>query len=86
MFNIKNKLPSSIFKQSTSIPKYQNVPQRHISTKHTLKMPLVVPGINSNDSGSKTEEWSNKLVGKKIGDGSSDSTVWLRTGLEKNEC
>ncbi|TVY12666.1 Uncharacterized protein LARI1_G009493 [Lachnellula arida] len=35
-------------------------------------MPLVVPGINSND-GSKTEEWTNKLVGKKIGE-SSDAT------------
>ncbi|KAM7203847.1 hypothetical protein V8F20_003853 [Naviculisporaceae sp. PSN 640] len=28
-------------------------------------MPLVVPGITSN-SGDKTEEWTNKLVGKKI--------------------
>ena len=37
-------------------------------------MPLVVPGINSAD-GSKTEEWTNKLVGKKLGD-SSDATVY----------
>jgi len=38
-------------------------------------MPLVVPGINSNDPASKTEEWANKLVGKKIGDGPSDAIV-----------
>jgi hypothetical protein len=37
-------------------------------------MPLVVPGINSNDAGSKTEEWMNKLAGKKIGE-TSDATV-----------
>jgi hypothetical protein len=38
-------------------------------------MPLVVPGITSSDS-SKTEEWSNKLVGKKIGE-NSDATASL---------
>jgi hypothetical protein len=39
-------------------------------------MPLVVPGIN-NTSGSeeKKSEWMNKLVGKKLTDSSSDSTV-----------
>jgi phosphoribosylpyrophosphate synthetase len=37
-------------------------------------MPLVVPGINSGDEDSKTTEWMNKLVGKKIGE-SSDATV-----------
>lgn len=35
-------------------------------------MPLVVPGINSGDSASKTEEWQNKLVGKKLGEGSDE--------------
>lgn len=29
-------------------------------------MPLVVPGIMAN--GDKNQDWSNKLVGKKIGD------------------
>lgn len=44
-------------------------------TKQTLNMPLVVPGINSGgDSANKTEEWMNKLVGKKIGE-TSDSVV-----------
>lgn len=38
-------------------------------------MPLVVPGINSGGDNSKTEEWMNKLVGKKLTDGTSDSTV-----------
>jgi hypothetical protein len=33
---------------------------------HTDTMPLVVPGITSNGSGDKNEEWMNKLVGKKI--------------------
>ena len=37
-------------------------------------MPLVVPGITSN-SGDKTEEWTNKLVGKKIADEPSNETV-----------
>lgn len=38
-------------------------------------MPLVVPGITS-ESGDKTEEWTNKLVGKKIHDGEdSNETV-----------
>lgn len=36
-------------------------------------MPLVVPGLQSNDGG-KTSEWMNKLVGKKIGN-TSDETV-----------
>jgi hypothetical protein len=37
-------------------------------------MPLVVPGINSTP-GNKTEEWQNKLVGKKLGDDASTETV-----------
>jgi hypothetical protein len=40
-------------------------------------MPLVVPGINSGGDASKTEEWQNKLVGKKIGEGASDATVYI---------
>jgi hypothetical protein len=44
------------------------------TTQH-LKMPLIVPGINSGGANSKTDEWMNKLVGKKLGDGSSDATV-----------
>lgn len=50
-------------------------PYKTFNTKTTLKMPLVVPGINSGDKeNSKTQEWTQKLVGKKIGE-SSDSTV-----------
>jgi hypothetical protein len=45
------------------------------TAKQTLKMPLIVPGINSGGDASKTEEWANKLVGKKLGDGFSDATV-----------
>ncbi|KAF1984722.1 hypothetical protein K402DRAFT_395420 [Aulographum hederae CBS 113979] len=36
-------------------------------------MPLVVPGINSND-GDKTSEWMNNLMGKKIGEASDETT------------
>jgi hypothetical protein len=43
-------------------------------SRNTLKMPLVVPGINSGGDKSKTEEWTEKLVGKKIGE-SNDATV-----------
>ncbi len=42
-------------------------------------MPLVVPGI-TNSTGDKTEEWTNKLVGKKIAEDPSTETVrfsWL---------
>jgi hypothetical protein len=46
-------------------------------TTTILKMPLVVPGINSGGDNSKTEEWTQKLVGKKIGE-ASDSTVRLQ--------
>ncbi|OJD37666.1 pua rna binding domain-containing protein [Diplodia corticola] len=41
-------------------------------------MPLVVPGINS--TGDKTEEWTNHLVGKKIGD-SSDTITFAKKDL-----
>jgi hypothetical protein len=58
-------------KSSTRI---QNTAKRHFNTKITLKMPLVVPGINSGGDNSKTQEWTDKLVGKKIGD-SSDAVV-----------
>lgn len=48
------------------------------STQKSLNMPLVVPGITS-QSGDKTEEWTNKLVGKKIHDGEdSNETVSFR--------
>ncbi|KAK0627290.1 hypothetical protein B0T14DRAFT_512367 [Immersiella caudata] len=43
-------------------------------------MPLVVPGITSN-SGDKTEEWTNKLVGKKIADEPSNETTFCKTEL-----
>jgi hypothetical protein len=59
--NIWRKTPQQIQKTFTSSP--------HIN------MPLVVPGITNKDDGaSKTEDWANKLVGKKLGS-SSDATV-----------
>jgi hypothetical protein len=41
----------------------------------TTTMPLVVPGIMSGNK-SKTEEWQEKLMGKKIGE-HSDEVVRL---------
>lgn len=38
-------------------------------------MPLVVPGVMTNNSGDKTEEWMNKLVGKRLADEPSNETV-----------
>ncbi|KKY29853.1 putative pua rna binding domain-containing protein [Diaporthe ampelina] len=37
-------------------------------------MPLVVPGVTSQPD-SKTEEWSNKLVGKKITDDETSNEI-----------
>ena len=43
------------------------------TAKTTPNMPLVDP-VTTSAGGDKTQEWQNKLVGKKIGD-SSDATV-----------
>ncbi|RFU32171.1 hypothetical protein B7463_g4180, partial [Scytalidium lignicola] len=45
-------------------------------------MPLIVPGINSKGGDAKTDEWRNKLVGKKLGE-SSDATTFARAELPK---
>ncbi|KAL3427839.1 peptidase inhibitor [Phlyctema vagabunda] len=56
---------------------------RPFSTKQLYNMPLVVPGINSQEDGNdKTQEWMNKLVGKKIGE-TSDQTTFAKTDLPK---
>ncbi|KAH8808149.1 hypothetical protein F5884DRAFT_791256 [Xylogone sp. PMI_703] len=52
------------------------------NTHENFKMPLVVPGINSQGGDSKTEEWTNKLVGKKLGD-NHDATTFARAELPK---
>lgn len=54
---------------------HRNFQIKTFTTKKPLQMPLVVPGINSGGDASKTEEWTNKLVGKKLGEGSSDEVV-----------
>ena len=64
--------------KSSLLSKYITESQnKTFTTKKNFKMPLVVPGINSGGDASKTEEWQNKLVGKKIGEGASDATVYL---------
>lgn len=73
MFFIKNNL--IFFTRRTNFQRKIPLPYKAFNTKPTLKMPLVVPGINSGDKeNSKTEEWTQKLVGKKIGE-SHNSTV-----------
>jgi uncharacterized protein involved in response to NO len=56
------------------IQRKQPLQYKTFNTKAALKMPLVVPGINSGGDNSKTNEWTQKLVGKKIGE-SHDATV-----------
>ncbi len=51
--------------------------KRNFHHTNKFRMPLIVPGITpQGGEKSKTEEWSNKLVGKKLGEG-SDTTVCL---------
>jgi hypothetical protein len=80
---IKKTFTSSIFTSPILPTTYQTLPYKPFSTRQILNMPLVVPGINSNDVASKTEEWANKLVGKKIGDGASDATVWYGSRIRE---
>ena len=41
-------------------------------------MPLVVPGLmGGSDNNNQLDEWMNKLMGKKLTEGSSDATVQL---------
>ncbi|KAI1255307.1 hypothetical protein MGN70_003372 [Eutypa lata] len=45
-------------------------------------MPLVVPGITSNSSEDpKTQEWTNKLVGKKLTDDGHTETNFCKRDL-----
>ncbi|KXX74839.1 Subtilisin inhibitor CLSI-I [Madurella mycetomatis] len=44
-------------------------------------MPLVVPGITTNDSGDLTQEWMNKLAGKTLTDEPSSETSFCRKDL-----
>lgn len=47
-------------------------------------MPLVVPGIKSNDSSSSnTQTWMDKLMGKKISD-KHDETSFAKKDLPQN--
>jgi hypothetical protein len=45
-------------------------------------MPLVVPGITSGGDKDMTQEWMNKLAGKKIGE-KSDATVCSFTACHR---
>ena len=67
-----------LYEQSNSISNF------HLIKNHTTiqvyyrkaTMPLVIPGMmGGSDSSNMQEEWMNKLMGKKITEGSSDATV-----------
>jgi hypothetical protein len=47
-------------------------------------MPLVVPGIMTG-SGDKTEEWTNKLVGKKLSEDQSNEVVSAPSLVDTSE-
>jgi len=44
-------------------------------------MPLVIPGIQNTDGGS-SDDWQNKLMGKKLGD-TNDNTTFAKQDLPK---
>lgn len=55
---------------------------RPYSYSHTAKMPLVVPGINSEGGNNNTQSWMQKLMGKKITEsGSSDGNNFAKSEL-----
>ncbi|KAF2813388.1 uncharacterized protein BDZ99DRAFT_255066 [Mytilinidion resinicola] len=46
-------------------------------------MPLVIPGLQSKDgASSSSDDWTNKLMGKKIGE-TSDTTTFAKQELPK---
>lgn len=55
------------------MPLYRK-PPKLIIPRTLPNMPLVVPGV-TNQSDNKTEEWSNKLVGKKITEDETSNEV-----------
>ena len=83
-----SRLPSQtsfrLTNQQIALP-YQNRNEKHTSLFHVLleaTMPLVVPGLMSSsgsNSNNQQEDWMNKLVGKKLTDSTSDTTVRIHT-------
>ncbi len=56
---------------------------KHSITPYLNIMPLVVPGINSNDGGSVSDSWISKLMGKKLAD-RTDETSFAKKDLPEN--
>ncbi|PYH81958.1 hypothetical protein BO82DRAFT_71154 [Aspergillus uvarum CBS 121591] len=44
-------------------------------------MPLVIPGINNTSGGSSQDDWSHKLMGKTVTEGSSDVNSFAKKDL-----
>lgn len=71
--NITKNPPPCPSTHIAKVPLYRKPPK--LTVPRTLpKMPLVVPGV-TNESNDKTQEWSNKLVGKKITDDETSNEV-----------
>ncbi|KAL5389371.1 hypothetical protein PMIN06_000376 [Paraphaeosphaeria minitans] len=58
---------------STTNPLQRTLITRTFASKPRHNMPLVVPGIQS-QGGEQIDEWTNKLMGKKIGDNHDEVT------------
>ena len=68
-----------LFKHQTILQTEQDIKSCTLTTNlQLLKMPLVVPGLMGNSGDSKTDEWTNKLVGKKLSEQDSNETVGHR--------
>lgn len=65
----------NICKSIVSTPKHRFQPVILRPLQHIFKMPLVVPGIMNNNNGDKTQDWTNKLVGKTLCEGPSSEIV-----------
>lgn len=71
--------------KSSSITIFENnrpIIARTYSHSSILNMPLVVPGINSGDGNDQTQNWMQKLMGKKITEtGRSDENNFAKSEL-----
>ncbi|KIW06727.1 uncharacterized protein PV09_02421 [Verruconis gallopava] len=76
LFLQKYEYPTEKNQKVQKISKFRAL---HCPTNPTSIMPLVVPGLQSKD-GSKTSDWMNKLMGKKIGE-TNDEITFARKDL-----
>jgi hypothetical protein len=73
-FTASKTIKSQLFTSPSYLPNTDL--QILLNTTKPAKMPLVVPGITTQDYKSNTDDWMNRLVGKKLGE-RSDATVCI---------